>query len=316
MQVEVSDQVINDLDLLNEVLDQLLAFKTKHRISFNSYTKIINNDNVHEGLRETFKALFEITSSLIKFKRSITVVAENANNNDEVTVEKLHDVLSEKAIVIVENEHHDKEFINVLLASSKRGPNLNKLERTLWCIRGSGGCGGMPKLIEKCSEEQWGVSRILVVYDSDKFHRSYPVPQIQDKIQEKAIEFRADHVMLAKREIENYIPVSVLTKIFGQADSRVKIYSTWSQEQRDFFDLKSGFHSKCHFDDGRYNNLYGNLHSSHVESFKNVGFGEDIASQAFSEEYKAEFKSTKLALSDPSINQEFDNVKQKLLHIL
>ncbi|MEZ9072198.1 hypothetical protein BCU98_14520 [Vibrio splendidus] len=316
MQVEISKDVIKNPSLLEEVYDQLLAFKKKHKIGYQSYLLIENDPVLSPDFKEAFRALFTITDSLITFKKTITVVARKPKDNNEVSVRDLNNILSQKAFIVVENEIYDKNFINILLGSSNRGPNLNKLENILWGIRGPGGCGGIPNLIKKCSVEQFGVNRILVVYDSDKFHPDYSVPKPQSNIEAQALTSGADYVMLQKREIENYIPISVLRKIFGSEESKVKAFSSWSKIQRDFFDLKSGFHSDCRSNDKRYSNLYRNLTSSDVNLFKNMGFGEDIASKAFDSKYQSEYHSRKLEIIDPEIIQEFDNVKQKLLHIL
>lgn len=316
VQIEIADDVINDLDLLEEVYIQLKAFRTKHKIEYSSYIKIIRNPKTPENLREGIKALFQQTSNIFNFKRSIRVVKNKTKSNNEVFTCDLNDVLSSKAVIILENEHQDLKFIKMALEVTSIGPDLNRYYNKLWSARGAGGCGDIPKLIRKCQEEQVNITRLLVVNDSDKYKQSYDLDTAQKNITDTAIECSASHVMLSKREIENYIPVSVLVKIYSPDYPKVKHFDTWSKEQKDFFDVKLGFHKKCRYDDARYGDLYRNLDPVHVNAFNVCGFGADIASQAFDMKYKQEFFEAKLELFDSDIYNDFSDIKEKLLHIL
>ncbi|EGQ8066697.1 hypothetical protein V9516_003348 [Vibrio parahaemolyticus] len=315
MQVEVCKQVILDEAKLEEVYIQLRAFRGKHRLGYNSYSEIMNCNHISEEYKVKFKHLFEITSTLISFKKTITVVLKPAHDN-EIKVEQLHDVLSTKSFVILENEHHDLNFLKTALNSARHGPDLMKIYNTSWMVRGAGGCGDIPKLIEKCANEQSNIPRLLVINDSDLYYRADVPRAPQSTIIDTATQHAAVHIMLSKREIENYIPINVLEKVFDSQYPKLIEFRKWSTEQRDFFDFKIGFPKKCPHTDERYNGLYHNLNLPKDHDFTSGGFGKDISDKAFTPCYKEEFSFDKLKNIDPHIHQEFDKIKQSLLSIL
>lgn len=315
MQVELDNSVIEDIDLLEEVYSQLKAFKRKHRISYTSYLNVMRCNDVPDNIKEAIRALFQQTSNLIKFKCVVRVVKEISKKND-VLVDDLNDVLSCKALVILENEHQDLEFIKIALESVKTGPDLIRQYEKLWAVRGAGGCGDIPKLISKCSREQRSVTRLLVVNDSDKYRHNYEVQIAQINIEKEAKNHNASHVMLTKREIENYIPIAVLERVYNPLYPKIRYFKSWSKEQRDYFDMKEGFHKKCKHDDVRYSKLYADLNPSHISEFGNGGFGENIAVKSFDMAYKSLYTRENLDLLDPDIHIEFTDIKNKLLDIL
>jgi hypothetical protein len=313
--IEIDDDVINDIDLLDEVYTQLKAFRTKHKVEYSSYVRIIKNKNVPNNLKEGIKALFQQTSNLLRFKNSIRVVTKVNHENEALTID-LNEVLSTKAMVILENEHQDLRFIQIALEVVSHGPDLNRYYNKLWIARGAGGCGEIPKLIKKCKQEQIDITRLLVVYDSDKYKESH-IPEIaQQNIEKTVEESNALHVMLSKREIENYIPIKVLEKIYSPEYPKISYFNSWSREQKDFFDVKLGFHKKCRHDDARYGQLYRDLDPMHISVFEKGGFGDDIAEKAFDMINKEEFKQTNLSFVEKDILNDFSDIKQKLLCIL
>lgn len=315
MQVELDNSVIEDVDLLEEVYYQLKAFRKKHRISYASYLEVIRCETVPDKMKEAITALFQQTSTLIKFKYVVRVVKTIRDKND-VLVDDLNDVLSSKALVILENEHQDLEFIKIALESVKTGPDLNRQYEKLWAARGAGGCGDIPKLISKCSGEQRSVTRLLVVNDSDKYRHDYELQIAQINIQKEAQKYNASHVMLAKREIENYIPISVLEKVYSPLYPKIQYFKSWNKEQRNYFDMKQGFHKNCKHDDERYSKLYVGLISTHISAFEKGGFGEDVAAKSFNMAYKNLYTRENLDLLDKDIHIEFTDIKNKLLDIL
>lgn len=315
MNVDISDDIIVDEEKLSEVYSQLSAFKNKHRLNFECYNRIIYNKDVSINNKQKFKSLFEINSNLIRFRKKITVVNKVQNEND-VLLDDLNDVLSCRAVVIIENEHQDLDFILTCMEAVEDGPDLAKYYNKMWQARGAGGCGDIPKLISKCFDEQVRISRILVVNDSDKYHESYATPVTQNKIAVRALEKKSEHVMLKKREIENYIPIFILEKIFSPKYPKISYFKSWSREQRDYFDMKKGFHKNCRFDDARYSSIYDGILPDHATAFYESGFGDDIAKKAFNEERRKSYTKKTLNLEAPEIYTEFCDIKDKLLSIL
>lgn len=225
-------------------------------------------------------------------------------------------MLSCRAFVVLENEHQDLEFVLTCVDTVEHGPKLNKFYNKMWIARGAGGCGEIPKLISKCYDEQSRVPRILVINDSDKYHKDYTVSIAQENISNRAKEKRSEHVMLRKREIENYIPNFVLDEIYSPQYPKLKYIKQWNNEQRDYFDMKKGFPKTCRHDDDKYNNIYNDILDSHRDEFKGSGFGEDISKTAFNDEHRKLYTRKKLDLEDSTIYAEFSEIKDKLLSIL
>ncbi|EPA8651435.1 hypothetical protein ACQ7RL_000856 [Photobacterium damselae] len=314
MNIDISDDIIKDNSKLSELYEQLVAFKSKHRLSYQAYIMIRDSIYVSNADKRRFKTIFEATSNLIKFKKRIKVVSQDPHDN-EVALVDLNDVLSSRAYVILENEHQDLDFLFTCIDAVDEGPKLNKYYNRMWTARGAGGCGDIPKLISKCNHEQMQVPRILVVNDSDKYHPSHNIDIAQNNIILRVNEMKVEHVMLNKREIENYIPIYVLEDIYGDKYPKIIAIKIWSKEQRDYFDMKKGFHKKCPYNDIRYNNIYHNLDSKHQKLFSS-GFGEDISKTAFNSKMRNLYTKNNLNSEDISIYPEFLEIKNKLLSIL
>ncbi|GIU31934.1 hypothetical protein L2719_07580 [Shewanella schlegeliana] len=315
MNIDVSDDIILDEHKLYEVYVQLNAFRNKHRLNYKTFSKIMISQHVSSRNKANFKALFEITSNLIKFKKNIKVVSTKSSE-DEVLLDDLNDVLSCRAVIIIENEHQDLDFIFTCIDAAEYGPNLNKYYNKMWQARGAGGCGDIPKLISKCFDEQVCISRLLVVNDSDKYNNDYDIPVAQQNIINRAVEKKSAHVMLRKREIENYIPIRVLENMFDPKYPKIEYFKSWNKEQRDYFDMKKGFQKNCRYDDAKYSNIYHGIPNTHLDAFFKSGFGEEIAKIAFNQEKRKLYTKQNLDIEDPEIYPEFCDIKDKLLAIL
>lgn len=315
MEIEISDDIMADPASLSEVYTQLKAFRHKHRLSYNSYKELMNNEKLSDDDKGKFKELFTVTTNLIKFRKKIRVVKNKIGVN-EILVHDLNEILSNKAIVILENEHQDLDFIFACLNAVTGGPDLLKLYKKMWSARGAGGCGDIPKLIAKCADEHSGVARILVVNDSDKYHSAHQIGVAQQNIIQTAQQYHAFHVMLKKREIENYIPIKILESIYSPKYPKINYLKHWNREQRDYFDMKTGFVKNCLHTDPKYNNIYHNLPQKHIDAFLNSGFGGDISRSAFNKVNIALFTKENLDIEDPSIYNEFCEIKNKIIEIL
>jgi hypothetical protein len=240
MKVEIADCVMSSESKLGEVYTQLSAFRAKHSLGYDSLRQLLNNDSVDGSLKVAFQRLFESYTNRIRYKYTITVVAKKTDGN-QVEVKNLNEVLSTKAFVVLENEHNDLDFILTAISAVKQGTKLSKYFKSLWAVRGSGGCGDMPKLMDKLYDESGQLNRVLAVHDSDKYHSTFKLQKAQLNIIEKAKEKSLQCITLEKREIENYIPNKVLDEIFDSRYPKLCSFKKFDCVQRSFFDMKSGF---------------------------------------------------------------------------
>ncbi|AQP99528.1 hypothetical protein B0W48_06765 [Pseudoalteromonas aliena] len=313
MKVEIADCVLSSEPKLEEVYNQLIAFRKKHSLGYQSFLKIINNSKIKENLKRSFKSLFESNANMIRYKYTTTVVVKKTMEN-QIEVQHLNEVLSVKAFVVLENEHNDLNFLLAAISSVKQGIDLSKYYQSLWTVRGSGGCGDMPKLMEKLFDESINLSRIAAVHDSDKYHNESELQKAQLNIIAKATEISLQCITLEKREIENYIPFSVLDSVYNPKYPKLQAFKKLNHIQRSFYDMKEGF-KKVEYSNAIYNGIFNNVCEDVLQTLKD-GFGDNIASQAFSTKYFHLYSKQNLDLYDTDIYKEFKHIHDTISSLL
>lgn len=313
MKVEIADCVLSSEIELEEVYNQLIAFRKKHSLGYQSFLKITNSSKIKENLKKSFKILFESYTNMIRYKYTRTVVIKKAME-DQVEVRNLNEVLSVKAFVVLENEHNDLNFLLAAISSVKQGIDLSKYYKSLWSVRGSGGCGDMPKLMEKLFDESINLTRIAVVHDSDKYHNESELQKAQLNIIEKANEKSLQCITLEKREIENYIPFNVLDCIYSPKYPKLQAFKKLNHIQRSFYDMKKGFNKFGHTNI-IYNGIFNGVSDDILQTLKD-GFGENIASQAFISKYFYLFSKQNLDIYDADIYKEFKHIHDTISSLL
>lgn len=146
--------------------------------------------------------------------------------------------LASPAVVIVENEESDGAFLNAVLSAYGRADIWFAMEYRWIELDHAGGYGEIEKRIERYNLRNLGPSRVLVLADSD---RLFPGHQSQTftKIHEVCTRLSIPYVMLAKRTIENYLPVGALQR--SSHRSCYQAFLKLNATQRDHYNMKKGF---------------------------------------------------------------------------
>lgn len=155
--------------------------------------------------------------------------------------------LEQKLYIIIEHIENDKYFLNALFRCYKK--TSKKIIRHIenkWIdfIGAAGKDGVMPNIRARLGEIE---PRIFVLLDSDKKLPNEPL----NKVSQSVVEFcesKKDtcycHITY-KREIENYLPESVLSTLTSVEQKTVyESYCKLSSHQKDFYDLEKGFDDK------------------------------------------------------------------------
>lgn len=196
---------------------------------------------VIELIQKTLDANQYIT---IQERRERGVVELNSNNFGD----KLQ-ALNEPLSIVVEDGESDKYFIismmNIYKGKSKK--LLRSVENGWLRFVHAGGKPHITKVIQQSLpfSQKYNPLRNVVLIDSDK---TSPDDQYSKEI-EKVITFcQENEIMyhiLFKREIENYIPISILEKNTPiELKTVMEKYKELLPEQRDFFDLEKGFNNR------------------------------------------------------------------------
>jgi hypothetical protein len=154
------------------------------------------------------------------------------------TPARAREILEKPLYVIVENGTGDWHFL-CAMARTYPQPELVQAIAKKWLLpEHAGGTGEFKKQFDHLVE--WGVPpwRIAVLMDSDRLEPG-PVPPENDKKRKELEELGAKVFVLFKREIENYLPPSLLNgkrhrKVLGSL-------LNLSRVQQDHYDMKHGF---------------------------------------------------------------------------
>ena len=111
----------------------------------------------------------------------------------------------------MENEESDGAFLNAVLNAYGRVDIWFAIEKRWIELDHAGGYGEIEKRIERYNARNLGPPRLLVLADSD---RLFPGHQSQTftKVHEVCTRLSVPYVILAKRTIENYLPVGALQR--------------------------------------------------------------------------------------------------------
>ncbi|NVJ09460.1 hypothetical protein HUW63_30060 [Myxococcus sp. AM001] len=147
-------------------------------------------------------------------------------------------ILEEKAYVVVENAESDGVFLRTMMNALGRMELRETHDKHWWETDHAGGAGEFEKRVTRLIQKGIPRNRILILADSDRLfpgHRSSTVELLERLSKDHGV----TALLLHKREIENYLPVSVLQGAHQKKTYRA--FLSLTQEQRDYYDLKEGF---------------------------------------------------------------------------
>ena len=308
MVIEISEGAFN-VKSLKQILDYLKVCNGQHTVSTEKNTAIMKLlDGVPHYL-ELYKELVVKSENGISFSNSIEVVVDSPSLG-QIAVNDLYNFLKKSAVLVLENEHSDRDFIETVL-TSLNAKRLLECLNSYWEIRGAGGCGEIPKLVEATVNASHS-SRVTVVHDSDKLFSAAGLDRAQVNIVNKCNEKKVTFVTLKKREIENYIVDEVLGDIKTLTCSTRNAVVNLTSIQKDYFDYKEGFKSRKPAD---YSGLFHNLDNDSLLLLQN-GLGNNISEIAYSSEFRRHFSEENIDNRCTEILPEFRKIESNILKML
>jgi hypothetical protein len=110
------------------------------------------------------------------------------------------------------------------------------------------GCGGKDEIMYAINRESHTKTRLFVFSDSDKISYDAEIGDTQKKIKNLCQLLKIPCHILKKRMIENYIPIKIFKEIAKKADpiqsKKISEWEKWSDEMKDFGDIKKHFKSR------------------------------------------------------------------------
>jgi hypothetical protein len=148
-------------------------------------------------------------------------------------------LLESPAYVVVENATSDGTFLRTMMRALGRDELARALEQQWWEIWHAGGKGEVEKRVaELIKYKRIPADRILVIADSDRLLPCQYTETVRT-LTECGNKHKVTILLLHKREIENYLPVSVLQRV--RQRNTYRAFLELNQEQRDHYDMKNGF---------------------------------------------------------------------------
>ncbi|OAE09888.1 hypothetical protein [Pantoea sp. OXWO6B1] len=313
MNIKCDPDVFKSDSERNFFISCMVSHNKSHSLDVGNIDELLEHHNLSDSERNLMLRL-AVHSAYSNYSLKITI-SNTHTGNGIFPCEQLNDILSRKAVIILENEFSDARFIESVIKSQNKD-YLLKTKDISWEFCGAGGCGEIPKHIRSKVEKMKNLKRILVVHDSDKLHPDSEISEIQRKIIEQAKEYDIFCYTLEKREIENYIPDEIIYNIDWTRKKIIESFSKLSSTQKDFFDYKLGFKKRGGYkkkNDTSLNGLYEDIDDEVYNEIKN-GFGKEISDAAYNEHVR--ISKDDFSLRCDNINHEFFKICEAIEKIL
>lgn len=147
-------------------------------------------------------------------------------------------ILSHPLYLVVENATSDWRFVRAIVATFARTRLAHAIERDWLVPDQAGGSGELSKRAAALAAMSKSAWRIVVLMDSDRLVPG-PLPDAVARRIATLNQLGASVITLHKREVENYLPGSLLSR-----PETHDAYVSWlhlSREQQDHYDVKYGF---------------------------------------------------------------------------
>lgn len=313
MLIRLADEVLNEPDL-SEVIDYVKVCNGQHILCTEKNKKILTAlaDNAH--YLSLYKKLVVKSSQAMSFVNSIEVVKADPLST-QITISDLYSLLRKPAVLVLENEHSDRKFIETILHCLGARRLIESLD-DFWEIRGGGGCGEILKLVGKAIDNSVNHSRVCVVHDSDKLSPTTSLETVHTNIINACRDKNVQCKTLEKREIENYIPDEVIAEL-KETDISSEVKNSFyalTVAQKSFYDYKEGFRKKGP-EDADYQGLFKGLSGQSIQNLAN-GLHKDIADEAYSAKMYPLYTQATLNRRCRKTIPEFKEIKNNIINML
>ncbi|MFC4687842.1 hypothetical protein ACFO4P_12935 [Epilithonimonas pallida] len=238
---------VNKIDrVLDYVLDRRYdLFFDDEEILENSYWIKEARENYKDLLIETFVQTVEGSK---KFDVELSI--DDDVENGKYSIDNGLIYLNNEVIIFVENAKYDSYFIKGLVSKfKKRGKKINRFIDKRWVKFGN--CGGRTDAVSQISHnlstydteslENFHYVRAILILDSDKTKKNDSDSERLRK-EFEITEFCAQNKILLhileKREMENYLPLSVIDGIEDVKKSELENLRSATKEEKDYYDFE------------------------------------------------------------------------------
>lgn len=268
-----------------KVLDTIwLSIGERHTFYINNIDDIesLHNSEWFKYLRPVYREEVEmyITRSVQSSYPSAALIVSN-QSKDYYTVTEAREILTKPVTLVLENVENDAHFVRALLKNfKKKGKKIEQHLNNGWLKFGMGAGSTIPNLIrsekrrfdenkDSFPKNSHSYLRYFALIDSDKLHPDQPLKDEKQNLVQFLEENEIPFHILAKREMENYLPDAVFEEISHNEDY-IRCYLSLSDVQKDFFDIGSGFPNKP-FEQllPEIKDLYGGISATSKDIFRN-----------------------------------------------
>lgn len=218
-----------------------------------------------EDLKEKIDTIYQLnayqTNEHKKYLKHIAIGLENS----EISPENAYKLLTKPSLIIVENHINDFKFIKGIVTKYKNSKSSRKniyklIDKALeekWIIEeNAGGSGGIKTTIEKHISERYQdiyQHKLFTVFDSDRddsnsINQKYRnLINFLKNMNKESLELSDSEFdenndviiwhILYKRELENYVPIDVLTEHLEEHQKQ--LFNSKTPSELDFIDYES-----------------------------------------------------------------------------
>ena len=205
-------------------------------------------DPGHAGIsaREVLKkSLVRLGYPTRLHRRAVLVVGQVTDSSEllELSPEMAARFLDQPLVILLENRRSDGAFLDAVVATLGGDELARHWERQPCPVR-KDSLGGKGQMLDHVKHQATRMPppRLLVVRDGDgdgPLHLSPEALSLQNACQRRGISCW----LLEKREVENYLPDSLLEKLAPDSEEMRERLGAWkrlSEEQKDFWDVRHG----------------------------------------------------------------------------
>lgn len=184
-------------------------------------------------------SIYHSPSTKSLMHRMRLVISRDPTVTGSLSPEEARRLLESPAYVVVEDAESDGTFLRAMLRALERNELAQALEDQWWEIEHAGGKGGIEKRVaDLIKHKHIPANRILVLADSDRLSPGQVTETVRT-LKRCGDRHQVLILLLHKREIENYLPVSILERARQRDTWRAFLELT--PEQCDHYDMKEGF---------------------------------------------------------------------------
>lgn len=255
MVIEIQKDLFEGSDFkgLNYLI-QILTYEQRYAV-FVDYPVIENIDFYNKLDEEDKELIIESFNNIVDNSYFATYSVSVRSADSQFNLEEAIRFFIQPVSIILENSLNDQYFVTAIIKHfDSSGEVMRHLENGWIQFENAGSCSNVENFINgklesfsnlanKHGSQKHKYLRCFVLLDSDKVYPSMSYKPAYVKL----ITFLASNCIsshiLAKREMENYMPDAVFDKIATNQNLKkwFDAYQYLSDEQKDYFDIENGF---------------------------------------------------------------------------